>query len=63
MLGELAAALLTSRSDEVYPVDGLLDMGAPVADRQAAGHAELRDQPLVGVTHPRLLRHRASART
>ncbi|HWX52866.1 MAG TPA: polyphosphate kinase 1, partial [Solirubrobacteraceae bacterium] len=43
--------------DEVYPVDGLLDMGSLWQIVKLPGHAELRDEPLVGITHPRLLRH------
>ncbi len=46
-----------SRSEEVYPVDGLLDMGALWQIVRLPGHAELRDEPLVAVTHPRLQRH------
>ena len=43
--------------DEVYPVDGLLDMGALWQIVRLPGHAELREEPIVGITHPRLLRH------
>jgi polyphosphate kinase len=51
------AGLLGVEDDEVYPVDGLLDMGALWQIVKLPGHAELRDEPLVGITHPRLLRH------
>jgi len=49
--------LLGVEEDEVYPVDGLLDMGSLWQIVKLPGHAELRDEPLVGITHPRLLRH------
>ncbi|HEY1458406.1 MAG TPA: RNA degradosome polyphosphate kinase, partial [Solirubrobacteraceae bacterium] len=49
--------LLGVREDEVYPVDGLLDMGALWQIVKLPGMAELRDPPMVGHTHPRLLRH------
>jgi polyphosphate kinase len=48
--------LLGVQEDEVYPVDGLLDMSALWQLVKLPGHAELREEPLVGVTHPRLLR-------
>jgi polyphosphate kinase len=51
------AGLLGVEDEEVYPVDGLLDMGALWQIVKLPGHAELRDEPLVGITHPRLLRH------
>jgi polyphosphate kinase len=51
------AGLLGLGEDEVYPVDGLLDMGALWQIVKLPGHAELRDEPIVGITHPRLLRH------
>src|SRR3984893_5511650 len=54
--GELAG-LLGVEEEEVYPVDGLLDMGALWQIVKLPGHSELRDEPLVGITHPRLLRH------
>ena len=50
-------AARASQDDEVYPVDGLLDMGALWQIVRLPGHAELREEPLVGITHPRLLRH------
>jgi polyphosphate kinase len=49
--------LLGVADDEVYSVDGLLDMGALWQIVRLPGHAELRDEPLLGNTHPRLLRH------
>ena len=51
------AGLLGVQEEEVYPVDGLLDMGALWQIVKLPGHSELRDEPLVGITHPRLLRH------
>ena len=51
------AGLLGVQDEEVYPVDGLLDMGALWQIVKLPGHAELREEPLVGITHPRLLRH------
>jgi len=55
-LRESLAALLGVQDDEVYPVDGLLDMGALWQIVKLPGHAELREEPIVGITHPRLLR-------
>jgi polyphosphate kinase len=55
-LREALAALLGVHDDEVYPVDGLLDMGALWQIVKLPGHAELREEPVVGITHPRLLR-------
>jgi polyphosphate kinase len=55
LLSELTG-LLGVDDGEVYPVDGLLDMGALWQLVKLPGHAELRDEPLVGVTHPRLQR-------
>ncbi len=49
--------LLGVADDEVYPVDGLLDMGALWQIVRLPGYAELREEPLLGSTHPRLLRH------
>jgi polyphosphate kinase len=49
--------LLGVEDDEVYPVDGLLDMGALWQIVKLPGHAELREEPLPVITHPRLLRH------
>jgi polyphosphate kinase len=51
------AGLLGVEADEVYPVDGLLDMGALWQIVKLPGHAELREEPLGVITHPRLLRH------
>ncbi len=56
-LREELAALLGVQDDEVFPVDGLLDMGALWQIVKLPGHAELREEPIVGITHPRLLRH------
>jgi polyphosphate kinase len=49
--------LLGVADDEVYPVDGLLDMGALWQLVKLPGYGELREDPLLGSTHPRLLRH------
>src|SRR5664279_3036967 len=56
LLSELSG-LLGVHDDEVYPVDGLLDMGALWQLVRLPGHTELRQESLVGITHPRLLRH------
>jgi polyphosphate kinase len=56
-LREALAGLLGVEDEEVYPVDGLLDMGALWQIVKLPGHAELRDEPLAVITHPRLLRH------
>ncbi len=56
-LGEALAELLGVQEEEVYPVDGLLDMGALWQIVKLPGHADLREEPIVGVTHPRLLPH------
>jgi polyphosphate kinase len=56
LLNELTG-LLGVDDEEVYVVDGLLDMGALWQLVRLPGHAELREEPLTGVTHPRLLRH------
>jgi polyphosphate kinase len=56
LLEELTA-LLGVREDEVYPVAGLLDMGALWQLVGLPGHSDLREKPLSGVTHPRLARH------
>jgi polyphosphate kinase len=56
LLAELTG-LLGVEDYEVYPVDGLLDMGALWQLVRIPGHAELRQEPLIGITHPRLLRH------
>ncbi|HEY4809776.1 MAG TPA: polyphosphate kinase 1 [Solirubrobacteraceae bacterium] len=50
------AALLGVQDEEVYPVAGLLDMGALWQLVKLPGHLELREEPIVGITHPRLLR-------
>jgi len=57
LLREELSGLLGVQDDEVYPVDGLLDMGALWQLVKLPGHAELREPPIVGITHPRLLRH------
>jgi polyphosphate kinase len=49
--------LLGVREDEVYPIQGLLDMGSLWQIVRLPGHADLRDEPLVGITHPHLIRH------
>ncbi len=49
--------LLGVAEDEVYPVAGLLDMGALWEIVKLGGYGELREEPIVGSTHPRLLRH------
>jgi len=49
--------LLGVAEDEVYSVAGLLDMGALWQLVRLPGYAELREEPLLGSTHPRLLRH------
>ena len=51
--------LLGVREQEVYPVDGLLDMGALWQVARLPGMPELRYTPYSPVTHPRLLRHDA----
>jgi polyphosphate kinase len=51
------AGLLGVQDEEVYPVDGLLDMGALWQIVKLPGYSELREEPLLGHTHPRLLRH------
>ena len=50
-------ALLGVEDEEVFPVDGLLDMGALWEIVKLPGHSELREEPLPVVTHPRLARH------
>jgi polyphosphate kinase len=54
-LREALAGLLGVHDDEVYPVDGLLDMGALWQIVKLPGHSELREEQIGGVTHPRLL--------
>ncbi len=56
-LREELVGLLGVREDEVYPVDGLLDMGALWQIVKLPGMPELRNAPYTPVTHPRLLRH------
>jgi polyphosphate kinase len=56
LLSELSG-LLGVDDDEVYPVNGPLDMGALWQIVRLPGHGELRQEPLSGITHPRLLRH------
>ena len=56
LLSELTG-LLGVQDEAVYPVDGLLDMGALWQLVRLPGHAGLREEPIVGITHPRLLRH------
>jgi polyphosphate kinase len=56
-LREELAGLLGVQEEEVYPVDGLLDMGALWQIVKLPGYSELREEPLLGHTHPRLLRH------
>jgi polyphosphate kinase len=56
-LREELIGLLGVREDEVYPVDGLLDMGALWQIVKLPGMPELRNAPYTSVTHPRLLRH------
>jgi len=56
-LREALAVLLAVQEEEVYPVDGLLDMGALWQIVRLPGHGELREETIVGSTHPRLLRH------
>ena len=55
-LREALSNLLGVQDEEVYPVDGLLDMGALWQIVKLPGHGELREEPIVGITHPRLLR-------
>jgi polyphosphate kinase len=49
--------LLGVQDEDVYPVDGLLNMGALWQLVRLPGHAELREPPLPAITHPRLVRH------
>jgi polyphosphate kinase len=52
------SSLLKVQDDEVFPVDGLLDMGALWQIVRLPGHTELHEEPMpIGTTHPRLLRH------
>ncbi|HEY4897061.1 MAG TPA: polyphosphate kinase 1 [Solirubrobacteraceae bacterium] len=56
-LGDALAGLLGVEEEEVFPVDGLLDMGALWQIVRLPGHVELREEALAVITHPRLLRH------
>jgi polyphosphate kinase len=56
LVNELTS-LLGVDEDEVYPVNGLLDMGALWEIVRLPRHSKLRDEPLPVITHPRLLRH------
>jgi len=61
LLSELSG-LLGVDDDEVYRVNGLLDMGALWQIVRLPGHGELRQDRSeigqhIGITHPRLLRH------
>jgi polyphosphate kinase len=51
------AELLGMTEAEIYPVDGLLDMGALWQIVKLPGMPELREPPMTAITHPRLLRH------
>jgi polyphosphate kinase len=57
LLAELAGLLGVQDDEGVYPVDGLLDMGALWQLVRLPGHSELREEPFAGVTLTRLLRH------
>jgi polyphosphate kinase len=48
-------SLLGVAEEEIYPVDGLLDMGALWQIVRLPGLSELRDPPMSPITHPRLL--------
>ncbi|MFI5008650.1 MAG: polyphosphate kinase 1 [Solirubrobacterales bacterium] len=50
-------ALLGMEEEAIYPVAGLLDMGALWQIVKLPGLTELRDPPMIGITHPRLQRH------
>ncbi|MHB8243518.1 MAG: polyphosphate kinase, partial [Solirubrobacteraceae bacterium] len=56
-LREALQALLRVEDEEIFPVAGLLDMGALWQIVRLPGHTELREEPIGGITHPRLLRH------
>ncbi len=61
-LREELAGLLGVQDEEVYPVDGLLDMGALWQIAKLPGHTELHEDrskigQQIGITHLRLLRH------
>ncbi|HUN79595.1 MAG TPA: polyphosphate kinase 1 [Solirubrobacteraceae bacterium] len=51
------AELLGMAEDEIFSVRGLMDMGSLWQIVKLGGMPELRDPPMVGTTHPRLLRH------
>ncbi len=53
-LHEELIGLLGVQQSEVYPVQGLLDMGALWQIARLPGMPELRFPPFAGVTHPRL---------
>ena len=55
-LREELTSLLGVKENEVYPVEGLLDMGALWQIVKQPGHQQLREEPLTGIIHPRLLR-------
>jgi len=55
-LRESLTNLLGVPEDEVYPVDGMLDMGALWQIVGLPGHNDLREEPITGITHPRLAR-------
>jgi len=48
--------LLAVEETEIYPVDGLLDLGSLWQLARLPGHPELHERPMSGVTHPRLVR-------
>lgn len=48
--------MLGVEEDEIYDVEGMIDTGALWQIVKLPGHAELREEPIGGVTHPRLLR-------
>ncbi len=50
-------SLLGMAEEEIYPVDGLLDMGSLWQIARLPGLSELRYAPMSPITHPRLLRH------
>ncbi len=56
-LREALQSLLRVENEEIFPVAGLLDMGALWQVVRLPGHTELREEPIGGITHPRLLRH------
>ena len=56
-LRQALVGLLGVEDDELYPIEGMLDMGALWQIVRLPGRAELRQEPFVGITHPRLLRH------